>query len=101
MKSGGAAVRLTSTLRLAQGITGEKLKLVSFPRYELPITHYQLPIMHRINATPGGWNQSQGLSFISQSPAPFVLITAADTDIQTLAAVVPKLPTATNKYRCL
>ena len=48
--------------------------------------------MHRINATPGGWNQSQGLSFISQSPAPFVLITAADTDIQTLAAVVPKLP---------
>jgi len=48
--------------------------------------------MHRINATPGGWNQSEGLSFISQSPAPFVLITAADTDIQTLAAVVPKLP---------
>ncbi|MFM7405920.1 MAG: cobaltochelatase subunit CobN [Cuspidothrix sp.] len=48
--------------------------------------------MHRINATPGGWNQSDGLIFISQNPAPFVLITAADTDIQTLAAVVPKLP---------
>ncbi|MFM7364718.1 MAG: cobaltochelatase subunit CobN [Cuspidothrix sp.] len=48
--------------------------------------------MHRINATPGGWNQSEGLIFISQTPAPFILITAADTDIQTLSAVVPKLP---------
>ncbi|MBS9384300.1 MAG: cobaltochelatase subunit CobN [Dolichospermum sp. BR01] len=48
--------------------------------------------MHRINATPGGLNQSEGLFFLAQTPAPFVLITAADTDIQTLAAVVPKLP---------
>ena len=48
--------------------------------------------MHRINATPGGLNQSEGLFFLEQTPAPFVLITAADTDIQTLAAVVPKLP---------
>jgi cobaltochelatase CobN len=48
--------------------------------------------MHRINATSGGWNQSEGLFFLEQTPAPFVLITAADTDIQTLAAVVPKLP---------
>ena len=48
--------------------------------------------MHRINATAGGWNQSEGLFFLEQTPAPFVLITAADTDIQTLAAVVPKLP---------
>ncbi len=49
--------------------------------------------MHRINATPGGWNQSEGLIFLEQTPAPFVFITAADTDIQTLAAAVPKLPT--------
>jgi cobaltochelatase CobN len=48
--------------------------------------------MHRISATPGGWNQSEGLIFLEQSPAPFVFITAADTDIQTLAAAVPKLP---------
>ncbi|MBD2296399.1 cobaltochelatase subunit CobN [Anabaena sphaerica FACHB-251] len=48
--------------------------------------------MHRISATPGGWNQSEGLIFLEQTPAPFVFITAADTDIQTLAAVVPKLP---------
>ncbi|MDM3855886.1 MAG: cobaltochelatase subunit CobN, partial [Aphanizomenon gracile PMC649.10] len=48
--------------------------------------------MHRISATPGGLNQSEGLFFLAQTPAPFVLITAADTDIQTLAAVVPKLP---------
>ncbi|WP_414530794.1 cobaltochelatase subunit CobN [Nodularia chucula] len=50
--------------------------------------------MHRISATPGGWNQSEGLVFLEQSPAPLVFITAADTDIQTLAAAVPKLPDA-------
>jgi cobaltochelatase CobN len=49
--------------------------------------------MHRINATPGEWNQSEGLIFLEQTPAPFVFITAADTDVQTLAAAVPKLPT--------
>ncbi|WP_193195687.1 cobaltochelatase subunit CobN [Nostoc sp. MG11] len=48
--------------------------------------------MHRISATSGGWDQSEGLIFLEQTPADFVLITAADTDIQTLAAAVPKLP---------
>ncbi|MDF2386486.1 cobaltochelatase subunit CobN, partial [Nostoc ellipsosporum NOK] len=48
--------------------------------------------MHRINATSVGWNQSENLVFLEQTPAPFVFITAADTDIQTLAAAVPKLP---------
>ena len=48
--------------------------------------------MHRISATPGGWNQSAGLVLIEQSPAPFVFITAADTDIQTLAVGVTQLP---------
>jgi len=50
--------------------------------------------MHRISSTSGGWNQSEGLIFLEQTPAPFVLITAADTDIQTLAAAVTKLPTS-------
>ncbi|MEH2191323.1 MAG: cobaltochelatase subunit CobN [Nostoc sp.] len=48
--------------------------------------------MHRISSASGGWNQSEGLIFLEQTPAPFVLITAADTDIQTLAVAVPKLP---------
>src|SRR4028118_782205 len=49
--------------------------------------------MHRIAATPGGWNPgTEGVIFIEQTPAPLVFLTAADTDIQTLAAAVPKLP---------
>ncbi|XZF63870.1 MAG: cobaltochelatase subunit CobN [Gloeotrichia echinulata DVL01] len=55
--------------------------------------------MHRINATSGGWNQSENLIFLEQTPAPFVLITAADTDIQTLAAAVPKLPATFPTFR--
>ncbi len=48
--------------------------------------------MHRISATSVGLNQSEGLVFLEQTPAPVVFITAADTDIQTLAAAFPKLP---------
>lgn len=49
--------------------------------------------MHRISATPGGWNpQEEGVIFLEQTPAPIVLLTAADTDIQTIAAAVSKLP---------
>ncbi|OKH29078.1 cobaltochelatase subunit CobN [Chroogloeocystis siderophila] len=49
--------------------------------------------MHRINGTPGGWNpQSEGVIFLEQSPAPIVFLTAADTDIQTIAAGISKLP---------
>ncbi|MGQ4646598.1 cobaltochelatase subunit CobN [Lyngbya aestuarii] len=49
--------------------------------------------MHRIAATPGGWNpQAEGVIFVEQTPAPLVFITAADTDIQTLAASVTQLP---------
>ncbi|MFP5273936.1 cobaltochelatase subunit CobN [Coleofasciculus sp.] len=49
--------------------------------------------MHRIAATPGGWNpQAEGVIFIEQTPAPIILITAADTDIQTLAASMAHLP---------
>lgn len=50
--------------------------------------------MHRLAATPGGWNpQEEGVVFIEQTPAPLVFLTAADTDIQTLAATIPQLPT--------
>ena len=49
--------------------------------------------MHRLAATPGGWNpQEEGVIFIEQTPAPIVFLTAADTDIQTIAAAVSKLP---------
>ncbi|HEY9652113.1 MAG TPA: hypothetical protein V6C95_15720, partial [Coleofasciculaceae cyanobacterium] len=49
--------------------------------------------MHRLAATPGGWNpQSEGVIFIEQTPAPIVFLTAADTDIQTLAASISQLP---------
>ena len=50
--------------------------------------------MHRIPAIPGGWSpDSQGVIFIEQTPATIVFLTAADTDIQTLAASLPRLPT--------
>ncbi|MGB3692004.1 MAG: cobaltochelatase subunit CobN [Spirulinaceae cyanobacterium] len=49
--------------------------------------------MHRLAATPGGWNpDAEGVIFIEQTPAPIVFLTAADTDIQTLAAAVSHLP---------
>lgn len=49
--------------------------------------------MHRLATIPGGWNPSaDGVIFVEQQPAPIVVITAADTDIQTLAAAVTQLP---------
>ncbi len=49
--------------------------------------------MHRIAATPGGWNpDAEGVILIEQNPASIVVLTAADTDIQTLAASVAHLP---------
>ncbi len=49
--------------------------------------------MHRIATIAGGWNQStDSIVFVDQQPAPIVIITAADTDIQTLAAATAKLP---------
>ncbi|MGK7911057.1 MAG: cobaltochelatase subunit CobN [Synechococcus sp.] len=49
--------------------------------------------MHRIAAAPGGWQPGQeGVVFIEQDPADIVILTAADTDIQTLAAALPTLP---------
>jgi len=49
--------------------------------------------MHRLAATPGGWNSGeQGVVFVEQTPAPIVVLTAADTDIQTLAQASSQLP---------
>ena len=49
--------------------------------------------MHRIAATPGGWNpQGEGVIVIEQTPAPIIFMTAADTDIQTLTASTTRLP---------
>jgi len=49
--------------------------------------------MHRIATISGGWNQSSdSVIFVEQQPAPIVIITAADTDIQTLAAATAQLP---------
>jgi cobaltochelatase CobN len=49
--------------------------------------------MHRIAATPGGWNpDTEGVIFVEQTPAPIIFLTAADTDIQTLAAALNQLP---------
>ncbi|MBW4667656.1 MAG: cobaltochelatase subunit CobN [Cyanomargarita calcarea GSE-NOS-MK-12-04C] len=56
--------------------------------------------MHRISATSGGWNpDSESVIFVEQTPAPVVLLTAADTDIQTLAAARNKLPTTFPAFR--
>ena len=49
--------------------------------------------MHRLATIPGGWNPAaEGVIFVEQQPAPIAFITAADTDIQTLAVAATKLP---------
>ncbi len=49
--------------------------------------------MHRIATISGGWNQStDNIIFVEQEPAPIVIITSADTDVQTLAAATAQLP---------
>jgi len=56
--------------------------------------------MHRISTTPGDWNsQADGVALFAQTPAPLVFLTATDTDIQTLAAAVTKLPTDFPSFR--
>jgi len=58
--------------------------------------------MHRIAATPGGWNpEAEGVIFIEQTPAPIVILTSADTDIQTLAGAIPYLPEDFPKIRAV
>ncbi|HIK54780.1 MAG TPA: cobaltochelatase subunit CobN [Synechococcales cyanobacterium M55_K2018_004] len=50
--------------------------------------------MHRLAATPGGWDpDTAGVIFLEQTPAPIVVLSAADTDIQAIAHALPQLPT--------
>ncbi|ESA33672.1 cobaltochelatase subunit [Leptolyngbya sp. Heron Island J] len=56
--------------------------------------------MHRIAATPGGWSpDTDGVIILEQTPAPIVILTAADTEIQTLAASLPRLPKDFPEFR--
>lgn len=56
--------------------------------------------MHRLAAVPGGWTpNSDGVIFINQQPAPGVILTAADTDIQTLASAIERLPATFPAFR--
>ena len=56
--------------------------------------------MHRIATQPGGWDPNEsGVIFVEQDPAPLILLTAADTDIQTLAAALPLLPSGFPQLR--
>ncbi|MFN3361343.1 MAG: cobaltochelatase subunit CobN [Pseudanabaenaceae cyanobacterium] len=49
--------------------------------------------MHRLVTTPGKReNSTDSIVFVNQTPAPIVIITAADTDIQILAQVTVDLP---------
>ena len=49
--------------------------------------------MHRLAAMPGGWTPgTDGVIFVDQQPAPIVILTAADTDIQLLAQAANTLP---------
>jgi cobaltochelatase CobN len=48
--------------------------------------------MHRLATILGGWNPAaEGVIFVEQQPAPIAFITAADTDIQTLAVATTQL----------
>lgn len=48
--------------------------------------------MHRLAAVPGGWTpDTEGVIFVDQTPAPLVILTAADTDIQVTAAALAQL----------
>ncbi|MGB3300599.1 MAG: cobaltochelatase subunit CobN, partial [Phormidesmis sp.] len=58
--------------------------------------------MHRLAATPGGWdNSTEGVVFIEQTPAPIVLLTAADTDISALNQALFQLPKTFSPIRCV
>ncbi|WLT37316.1 cobalt chelatase [Synechocystis sp. B12] len=49
--------------------------------------------MHRLASLPGGWTPAmEGVIIVEQTPAPLIFLTAADTDIQAIARVWPRLP---------
>jgi len=78
----------------------DRIQSVRDARIELNNDESYKKIMHRINATSGGWNpQSEDVIFLEQTPAPLVFLTAADTDIQTLAVAASNLPRAFPTFR--
>ncbi|MFM1843199.1 MAG: CobN component of cobalt chelatase involved in biosynthesis [Cyanobacteriota bacterium] len=49
--------------------------------------------MHRLATLPGGWTpDTDGVVMVEQTPAPMIILTAADTDIQAIASALPHLP---------
>ena len=49
--------------------------------------------MHRLATLPGGWTpDTDGVVMVEQTPAPIIILTAADTDIQAIASALPHLP---------
>ncbi|NJM96464.1 MAG: hypothetical protein HC800_03970 [Phormidesmis sp. RL_2_1] len=58
--------------------------------------------MHRLAATPGGWDATaEGVVFIEQTPAPIIVLTAADTDISALNQALVQLPQTFSDIRCV
>jgi cobaltochelatase CobN len=58
--------------------------------------------MHRIAAVAGGWNPNgEGVVVVEQTPAPIVILTSADTDIQVLARAWEHLPAGFTAVRVL
>lgn len=58
--------------------------------------------MHRFAIAAGTENlPAEGIIFINQTPAPLIFLTAADTDIQTLATVIPHLPESLRNLRAV
>jgi cobaltochelatase CobN len=56
--------------------------------------------MHRLATLPGGWQPGEdGVVFIDQTPAPLVILTAADTDIQTLNLALTLAPAGLGPVR--
>jgi cobaltochelatase CobN len=57
--------------------------------------------MHRLAAIAGGWeagSSPEGVVFIEQTPAPLVVLTAADTDIQLFAKATERLQELAENY---
>ncbi|MEB3159839.1 MAG: cobalt chelatase [Synechocystis sp.] len=49
--------------------------------------------MHRLATLPGGWTpDTDGVVMVDQTPAPMIILTAADTDIQAIASALPHFP---------
>ena len=48
--------------------------------------------MHLLRTRPGGYAEADGIARIEQTPAPLVILSAADTDLSLLADAAAALP---------